>query len=292
MIVMLSGNRNYRRAEIAERIGVDERTVYRYLNTIESAGLVLHREDGYYRLVTRSDPAKTIGKLFHFSDEEAYLLGGLLEKAEGEKQLRNRLLQKLHALYDFNALIKFKGHSVLEHITLLREAIIEEKRVVLCAYRSSHSHTIEDREVEPFSFLPDYEAVWCFDPKDMHNKQFRLSRIEEVQLLKDHWAYQDRHQMPYVDAFHMCEEAPKDTVRLKLSLNAYNLLREEYPAAASYVHPHGSRFLLEIPVADYRGIARFVLGLPDDITEIEPGDFRDFLRKKLKKLGSMTEVVS
>lgn len=292
MIVLLAGNRNYRRAEIAEKTGVDERTVYRYLNTMENAGLVLHRENGYYRLVTRSDPAKSIGKLFHFSEEEAYLLSCLLEKAEGEELLRHRLLQKLHALYDFNALVQLEGHSTLEHVAILRKAITNQKQVVLRAYRSSHSRTIEDRHLEPFGFLPDYEAVWCFDHKDKQNKQFRLSRIYEVGLLSDRWKYEDQHRMPFVDAFHMCAEVPEETVQLRMNLNAFNLLKEEYPSAIHYVRQKGNNYLLDIPVADYQGIGRFVLGLPGDISDIEPAAFREFLRKKIKKFERVTEVVS
>jgi len=292
MIVLLAGNRNYERTEIAERIGVDERTVYRYLNTLEDAGLVLHRENGRYRLVIQTDPAKSIGKLFHFSREEAYLLGCLLEKAEGEGLLRNRLLQKLHALYDFNALAQLEGHSTLEHIAVLREAITRKKQAALRAYRSSHSHTIEDRQVEPFGFLPDYEAVWCFDHKDKKNKQFRLSRIHEVKLLEERWKYEDRHRMPFTDAFRLSAEAPKGSVQLKMNLNACNLLKEEYPAAYSHLQPAKDGFLLDVPVADYRGIGRFVLGLPGDISDVGPEDFRDFLRKQVKKLNTVTEVVS
>lgn len=292
MIVLLAGNRNYRRTEIAERIGVDERTVYRYLNTLESAGLVLHRENGYYRLVTRSDPAKSIGKLFHFSGDEAYLLGSLLEKAEGEVLLRNRLLQKLHALYDFSALAQLKGHSALEHIAVLREAITGHRLAALRAYRSSHSRTIEDRRVEPFGFLPDYEAVWCFDHKDKKSKQFRLSRIHEVKLLEARWKYEDLHRMPFTDVFRMSAETPNGNVRLKMNLNACNLLKEEFPSVYSHVQPVKDGFLLDIPVADYRGIGRFVLGLPGDISDIKPEAFREFLRKQVKKLNTVTEIVS
>lgn len=137
--------------------------------------------------------------------EEAYLLSCLLEKAEGEELLRHRLLQKLHALYDFIALVQLEGHSALEHVAILRKATItDQKQVILRAYRSSHSH----------------------------------------------------------------------------------------PSAIHYVQQKGNNYLLDIPVADYQGIGRFVLGSPGDISDIEPTAFHEFLRKKIKKSERVTEVVS
>jgi len=37
--------------------------------------------------------------------------------------------------------------------------------------------------VEPFEFLPEYSAVWCFDLNDKVCKQFKISRMEEAENL-------------------------------------------------------------------------------------------------------------
>jgi len=86
------------------------------------------------------------------------------------------------------------------------------------------------------------------------------------------------------------------TVEAELSLKAANLLREEYPLAEKYLSDldvTGTlRYLLKIPVADYHGIGRFVLGLQGEVNVIGPKEFKIFLREAQKKMGVMTETVS
>ncbi|MFW6327443.1 MAG: helix-turn-helix domain-containing protein, partial [Bacteroidota bacterium] len=44
ILLYLSGNYGHSRKEIAERFGINERTVYRYLSTFKEAGLVLEEK--------------------------------------------------------------------------------------------------------------------------------------------------------------------------------------------------------------------------------------------------------
>ncbi len=285
LLLMLAGNRKYTRAQIAERIGVEERTVYRYLNTFENAGFVVEQKEGAYSLLTNNDPAKTLGKLFHFSEEEAYILYQALDQVKISNTLKERLVHKLHALYDFKVLAAIGSDKSIENIGLLKEAMNSKKEVLLKAYRSSNSRTIADRQVEPFGFLPDYEAVWCYDLKQKQNKVFRISRIHSVTILPDSWRYESFHAMPFSDAFRMSAPEPIATVTAVLSLKGWNLLREEYPLAAQYVQPKDGTYLLQISVADFGGIGRFILGLASDVHVLGPEAFKEFLREKIKFFG-------
>jgi hypothetical protein len=78
------------------------------------------------------------------------------------------------------------------------------------------------------------------------------------------------------------------TVEAELSLKAANLLREEYPLAERYLSDLGVsetlRYLLKIPVADYHGIGRFVLGLPGEVNVLGSYEFKNLLRNAQKKM--------
>jgi predicted DNA-binding transcriptional regulator YafY len=74
----------------------------------------------------------------------------------------------------------------------------------------------------------------------------------------------------------------KATVQAQLTLKAYNLLIEEYPLAEAHLKAVNGHYMLEIPVADYNGIGRFVLGLQGDMKVLGPVDFIDFLKEKRK----------
>ncbi|HUN02407.1 MAG TPA: hypothetical protein PLS00_06090, partial [Niabella sp.] len=86
----------------------------------------------------------------------------------------------------------------------------------------------------------------------------------------------------FTDAFGMSAEAPAATVKLQLNLKACNLLQEEHPQAKQYITANGKDYTLNIPVADYHGIGRFVLGLPGDVQVITPVAFKRFLEKQIK----------
>ncbi|MBX3253244.1 MAG: WYL domain-containing transcriptional regulator [Chitinophagaceae bacterium] len=281
LMLLLSGGRKYSRKEIAERLGILERSVYRYLNTLESAGLVVNRGDGY-NLLLEQPAGKGLQRLFHFTGEEAYILYRLLEQVDGSASVKSRLIKKLHTLYDFRSLIEIQGSSVLEHVTMLKEAIAAKKTVVLHQYRSSNSQTITDRKVEPFDFLPAYEGVWALDTEDRQPKQFLLSRIRKVEILPAGQRFTSLHRQPFTDAFRISAAQPVATVRLRLTLKARNLLQEEFPLAMEYIKESGERYLLTIPVAGYSGIGRFVMGLPEDVEIIKNKAFKDFLMKRIK----------
>ncbi|MFT3949929.1 MAG: WYL domain-containing protein [Agriterribacter sp.] len=283
LLLLLSGNKNYSRKEIAERLEIEERSIYRYLNSLESAGLVLLRQDGY-RLAAGNPHTKAINKLFHFSEEEAYILYQLLAGAKGGNAVREKLVRKLHSLYDFKALASLAGKTELEHINALKTAMQDQKQVTLKGYRSSNSQTIQDRHVEAFDFLPEYQGVWCFDLVDKSNKQFLVSRITEVVIQKTGWQYTQHHRIPFTDAFGMSAEAPAVTIKLQLNLKACNLLLEEHPQAKQYLQPAGNEYKVDIPVAGYNGVGRFVLGLPGDVQVIAPVAFKRFLEKEVENV--------
>ena len=79
----------------------------------------------------------------------------------------------------------------------------------------------------------------------------------------------------------MSASKPISTVEATLTLKAWNLLREEFPLASEHVTPsEDGLYLLNIPIADFNGIGRFVLGLGEEIKVKGPKTFLEFLRKK------------
>jgi len=288
MLVMLSSGVRYTVPELAERFSLSKRSIYRNLNAIEHAGFVLDRRKGLYTLQLCPDEAKMINSLLHFSEEEAYILCKALDMVKGGAPVSERLVRKLNVLYDFRALSQLSRKPEIETVRMLTDAIEVKKQVRLCAYRSSNSETIADRIVEPFEFLPEYSAVWCFDTHDFICKQFKISRIEKVEVLDMGWLHESLHKIHFVDAFRMSAPEAIDTVEAELSLKAANLLTEEYPLAEQFlkslnVSGKTIRYKLVIPVADYHGIGRFVLGLSGEIKVIKSESFKTFLKEIQKK---------
>lgn len=292
MLVMLSSGVRYSISELSERFSITERTVYRDLNTIENAGFVLNRSEGLYSLQLCSKEAKIVNTLLHFSEEEAYLLYKAMDMVKGGAPVSDRLVRKLNVLYDFRALSKISLKPEIVTVRVINEAIIRKKQVRLCNYRSSNSETISDRIVEPFEFLPEYSAVWCFDLLDNVCKQFKISRLDEVEDVDSDWLHEDLHRVPFVDVFRMSGLEAIDTVHVELTLKAANLLREEFPLSEPFLNVKDNsidtekknlKYLLSISVADFHGIGRFILGLPGEVNVIGPESFKCFLKKNKQK---------
>lgn len=277
LILLLAGKRRYKMPELQSRTGLTARSIYRYLNTLESVGLSVERGNGY-RLEEACGPNKNLSQLFHFSEEEAYVLCQVLEQVGGATKVKEKLLRKFHALYDMHALLAIQTPT-LAILNALRLGIQEKKQVLLCSYRSSHSYTIADRLVEPFAFQADYESVWCYDTGDYTCKQFRISRIGAANLLDAAWQQERDHRKKFTDAFRMSAEAPIATVALVLDLHAFNLLQEEFPLCVPHVAEQEDGYHLQVPVANYHGVGRFVLGLPAAIRVVGPEDFVVWLKK-------------
>lgn len=283
LLMLLANKRKYSLKEITDRFEISDRTAYRYLNHIEENGFIIERENGTYRLASDHNEYKTLSKIFHFTEPEIAILSDALSEFKLSSPEVKSLIKKLHAIYDLQALSRLKKDGNIKNIQNLSTAISNKERVILKNYRSSHSGTESDREVEAFEFMPDYEAVWCFDLCDKTIKQFKIKRIEEVILSSIPWNYEHLHLLPFTDAFRMSANAPIGNVQARLTLKAYNLLIEEFPLSKSHVSSHSSHYDLDIPIADFHGIGRFVLGLPGEIQIKSPKEFQLFLKSMKKK---------
>lgn len=282
MLMLLSGTRTYSREELMERFEMADSSVYRYLKTFEEGGFLLNRRNGRYNLKAEEKNVRELNNLFHFSDEEAYMLYQTISHFEKTSSEKERLLKKLHTLYDFGRMASFQERKIAI-IGIINSAMEEKQQLKLQDYRSSNSGSISDRTVEPFQFIDDYAAIWCFDVGKGKIRQFRLARIGSAKLLNKNWENETNHQMPFTDAFRLSASKPIASIKAILSLKAYNLLSEEYPLSKKYLKPFNKKYKLELPVASFEGIGRFVLGLPGEIEIEKPAEFIQFLEKKKRK---------
>lgn len=284
-INLLTGKRKYTTEEIQERLDLSERSVYRYLSTFEKAGFFVDRDGGKYRLETDHSDVKSLKRLFHFTEEEVFIFWEMVDALEASVFTKKQLLRKLNTLYDINALKKLAKSHELNLIKQLKDAMEAKRRVQLCCYRSSNSNHISDRVLDVFEFTPDYQGFWGYEYSSNTCKQFKVSRVDEIILLDERWTDEKLHHIPFTDAFGISTSDKPSLIKLRLRLMAYNLLIEEFPLAKKHIEQNGEFYLLSIPVAGFHGIGRFVMGLAGEIDEIEPQEFKVFLREQVNKIN-------
>ena len=266
LMKMLTANSSYTVDELAERLDMSRRTIYRYIDTFREAGFVIKKSGSYIRLDKESPHFKDISQLVHFTEEEAVILKRAIESIDDTNLLKQNLKRKLYSVYDNKILADtiVRGSNAATVHSLI-EAIESEQQVILHDYRSSHGGVVRDRRVEPFAFTTNYVQVWCYDTESHSCKLFKLSRIASVEILNDEWQHKAAHEKARIDIFRM-NGKEQHRVCLELGILSRNLLIEEYPLAEKHLTPiDEEHWLLDTEVASYAGVGRFVVGLMDDI---------------------------
>ena len=276
---LMSGNTYYTIQELQDTLGMSERTIYRYIDTFKAAGFAVEKVRGnVYRLVNMRRPYPDLSKIVYFSEEEAYIVNRLIDSLDNTNALKQGLHRKLAAIYDATSIADYvdkKSNSA--NIQALADAAKGKKMAILKKYESSHSGDIRDRKVEPFGFTTNYLDVWCYAPEDGKNKRFKIARIDEVLVLDETWQAEAEHSSSEIDVFRM--SGPNIYhVRLQLSLQAKNLLLEEYPLAEKSIRKNGDYYIFDDDVRAMEGVGRFVIGLASDITIIEGTELREYIR--------------
>ena len=282
LMMMLTQNRNHTLEDLGKMLGMSPRSVYRYLEAFKMAGFVVRKTDKCYYLDKSSPYFKDITSLVHFTEEEAYVLKRAIESLDGGSAMKQNLKKKLYNLYDYNILSEIVVRSgMADNVHFLYEAIKEKRQVLFKSYKSSNSHTVKDRIVEPFAFTSNNNEIWCYEPLSGKNKLFKVSRIGKVVVLDAVWDWESKHECYFTDIFHNSSNQCLP-VKLRLGMNAVNLLLEEYPLAEKYLFKEDKEhWILQTEVSRYEGIARFVLGLMEDIEVLETPEFNNYLRKRL-----------
>lgn len=278
LMKMLTANTTYSVDDLAERLDMSRRTVYRYIDTFREAGFVIKKSGDCIRLDKESPHFKDISQLVHFTEEEAVILKSAIENIDDTNLLKQNLKRKLYSVYDNKTLADTVVHGKnAPNIRHLVEAIEERQCVILHSYQSGHGGEVRDRKVEPFAFTTNYVQVWCYDQEDGRNKLFKTSRIGSVEETGSPWQDEEAHAEGFIDAFRIHGET-RHRVQLELGLLAYNLLCEEYPLAERDIKPIGKgRWMLDTEVAGFAGIGRFVVGLLDDIRIVDTPELKHFL---------------
>ncbi|MDD2324243.1 MAG: HTH domain-containing protein, partial [Bacteroidales bacterium] len=259
ILLFLSSGLGYKIEEIAERFDISVRTSYRYISIFRDAGFIIPKpRSGYYAIDKTSPYFREISELLHFSREEAVILQKAIHSIDNENLLKQNLINKLYALYDFdrvaNTIVK-KAYS--ENIHQLIQAIKHQNQVILKEYLSANSNEARDRLVEPFDFTTNYVATWAYDIQSKCCKTFKNTRIKSVRVLAEPWQHAVKHTKMPIDVFRISTNR-QIQVTLKLSIRACELLKEEYPLAEEYIIPVNERqFLFTTRVCSFDGIGRF-----------------------------------
>lgn len=279
LMKMMSGNTNYTIEELASKLGMSYRSVYRYIDTFKASGFVIEKlQKNVYKVGKMPRSHVDMSKLIYFSEEEAYLVNSMIDGLHPTNQLKIDLKKKLSAIYSCTSIANYvHSEDTASNIQELEKAVREKKKVILKAYESANSKGVSDRFVEPFEFTTNCIDIWGYDLEKKECRVFKISRISSVVILENQWTNEDKHQKSKTDCFRM-SSFKQTPVKLELSLRAKNLLLEEYPLAQADLKEIDGKWILDTMVSNMAGVGRFVIGLADEVKIIDSPALVEYIK--------------
>lgn len=257
----------------------DKSTFYRDIKLIESLGYPVDSDAQNRWFIQFQFPEQSSGLLS--TDELLFLQQQLQQVALNAPNAS--LAQSLLSKFDRNhSLIPLADVLPMMHknriIQLIRTGINERYCLMIKGYRSLTSQTVSDRRFEPLELTQDFKYVIGWDLDKDRQSQFKLDRITDIDFLEVRIS-PNREHTP-MDLFGLTGDAWL-AVKLKLSATAHHLLVEEFPLSRQFIRTTRDATYFDGMVRHWKGIGRFVLGLPGEIEVINPDEFKAYLKERI-----------
>lgn len=278
-LIRLLNTRPYKTVpQLASILDTTRRSVYRYLDFLSEVGYLIDKdEQNRYFIMHEADQRRDT----LLDSNEAYYIQDTLQQVAPDHPLVEQITAKLNKI---QALIpnanKLARVQTYKNVQKISAAIDNGWRIYLKNYHSTSSQKITDRYIEPIHFDEDQTYLIAFDLDAQQRRQFKLDRIEGVEQSGN--PITGQHTAMPVDLFGFTGENWLP-FSLNLSGIAYRLLIEEFPAARPFTQQEGAMYHFNAQVRDWRGLGRFVLGLPGEIEVLEPQGFKDYLQKEIQR---------
>jgi len=270
---------------LSDVLSSTERTLYRYFNLLEELGFQLQRDE-QNRVFILSDELKSE---MAFSKEEIAFLKKLLNSVGKNVKIKDAILGKLlvHSDVQIGTRIILQAH-LGKIVDTISDGIKTKRQIVLKKYHSFHSANVSDRLVEPISFTENFEQLVAFEVSTKQNKLFNIDRITAVELTRHPLRHTKLHRISELDAFGFAHKDAEYPVILHMTMRAALLLKEEYPASAPYIKAidNKSYFTFKATVYDLKPVARFILGLSQEINVEGSPELVAYLNTQIKHIFS------
>ncbi len=289
LMLLLAQNNRSTVKDLCDELGISRRSFYYFITFFKEAGFIVKKNGSYFRLDRTSPFFQRLLDATELTESDVLLVRQLLDDTPPDNARLRALRVKLDRLYDFNIL---QNEGLGERTEMMRrliyDAIKHERRVEIIDYSSPHSHSVSNREVEPFAFMNNNREVACYELSTGKNKTFRLSRMGDVQIKPMEWQFRERHHRPQVDVFGFSGDELMN-VTLLMGQLSHNVMVEEYPATETlFTRDVDGRWLLKVQVCSFLGLGRFVMGLYDDIEIVGSDGFRQYINAKVERWLAMT----
>jgi predicted DNA-binding transcriptional regulator YafY len=285
LINLMRGNIGKPVHKLAETLGTDSRTIYRYFKLLEALGFEIEKEHSKFKIVDRVEHANT-HSFGTFSDDEIVFLNDLIGGSSKKNLLKDSILQKISIRSDFKqSVTKLFNANLGIFVDHISQAIKDKNQVILRDYYSVSSDSVADRLVEPVAFTKNFDSIYAFEIESKMMKIFKIERIGEVLVTSNSFKFQELHESLEQGLFGYTGKN-QFLVHLKMTKKAFQLMMEEHPDTKPFTYTKNrNQYYFKSELPNLPGIARFILGLPGEIKVLEGEELIANLREQLNKMS-------
>ena len=273
-------------AQLAARLEVNQRTIYRDIDRLCRAGIPLYSDRGRNGGISIMEGYTLDYTLLTDADRGAILAGlRSLDSVSGSgcyRRLMEKLPQSRRTAGDDCVVIDLSswyGPMLAPRLSLLKEACARRRpvRFTYCAPNGDSVRTAEPHKLV-FRWSSWYLHGWCRTREDW--RLFKLNRMLDLELLED--AFVPR---PAPDPIAPLERVYPDALQavIRFAPAARWRLIDAY-GAGSFTGQEDGTLLLRRGFPDKEDLFRWVLSFQDQAELLEPEDLRRELAVRLEKI--------
>jgi proteasome accessory factor C len=288
LIQLLAGKHRKSIKDLATTIEVSPSTIYKYIHLLEELGYLVDKDEHDRQFIFEPDQRTPF-----FIEEEVHFLQQCLSSLPNNNPYKISLTKKIQ----LNSLLiptakELKQQMYAQLIFKINEAIKDQQWITLCNYQSADSAEAKDRIVLPKEIDAENGQLTAFDANRNAIRIFKIHRITKIEPAPTPTQNFNIDISTPVDLFGLTGLVPIN-VHVLLSQRAKHLLEEEYPTANSRIMPENNTlfpYRYTDEVRDFKGIGRFILGLPGETQIISPVELIAYLLERMKGYTFITHI--
>lgn len=273
-------------AQLAERLEVNQRTIYRDIDRLCQAGIPLYADRGRGGGISIMEGYTLDWTLLTDADRGAILAGlRSLDSVSGTSCYR-RLMEKLPQSRETSGddcvvidLASWYGPVLTPKLTALKDACARHNpvRFTYCAPGGDSTRTVEPNKLV-FRWSSWYLHAWCRERADW--RLFKLTRMQDLQVQEDTFT-----PRPAPDPIAPLEQIYPAALpaAIRFTPAARWRLVDEY-GPESFTRQEDGTLLFRRGFPDKEELFRWTLSFQDQAELIEPAELRRELADRLKKI--------
>ena len=293
--------------EISQRFQVSERTIYRDIRTLETAGIPIGSEAGIGYYLDKSFRLPPI--MFDQEEAVALLLAEkFIASIQDQKtnQAYKRALDKVKAVLESEQLEYV--NRLADHIDVhtgikVAETLLEEDQwlnpiqraiVFSCQirmkyfshYRQAHS----ERTVDPiglYHYSRHWHLIaWCHDRENY--RDFRLDRIQALDVLQEHFRRHDHLTLAdYLESLSSPNDLHQVVIHVRIDIATFMQNQKYYYGFIKEERLDEQWLAMTFLVSQFEYIGRWLLGYTDAVKIESPSTMKQTMLRLLDELNSV-----